>query len=180
MNDKTLDIPLRNPGVAAVLAWLCPGAGHLYQQRYVKGVLFMVCILGSYLCGLVLGDGHVVYASWTKTDKRWQFICQAGIGLPALPALLQAHRQKKGDPPLWGGFMSPPRQPVNPEGYDQLASWHERLGANFELGTLYTMVAGLLNILAIYDAYSGPFLPAGELDEEPAGGEDRKRRRRRA
>jgi hypothetical protein len=33
---------------------------------------------------------------------------------------------------------------------------HERLGKNFELGVLYTMVAGLLNILAIYDALDGP------------------------
>ena len=27
---------LRNPAVAAILAWLLPGAGHLYQRRYFK------------------------------------------------------------------------------------------------------------------------------------------------
>ena len=36
---------------------------------------------------------------------------------------------------------------------------------NFELGTLYTMIAGLLNILAICDAYAGPFIVAPDDDE---------------
>ena len=31
-----------------------------------------------------------------------------------------------------------------------------RLGKFVEIGTLYTTVAGLLNILAIYDAFDGP------------------------
>ncbi len=39
---------------------------------------------------------------------------------------------------------------------DELAYWHRQLKGKFELGTLYTMVAGLLNVLAIYDAYAGP------------------------
>ncbi len=33
---------------------------------------------------------------------------------------------------------------------------HKELGGRFELGVLYTMIAGLLNILAMYDAYEGP------------------------
>jgi hypothetical protein len=33
---------------------------------------------------------------------------------------------------------------------------HRELGGRFELGVVYTMIAGLLNILAIYDAYEGP------------------------
>jgi len=37
-----------------------------------------------------------------------------------------------------------------------------RLGKLVEIGTIYTTVAGLLNILAIYDAYEGPAL----LDED--------------
>ena len=30
------------------------------------------------------------------------------------------------------------------------------MGPFFELGTVYTLIAGLLNILAIYDAWGGP------------------------
>lgn len=166
-SEDMVEIDLRNAGLAAFLAWLWPGAGHLYQRRYAKGVLLMVVVLSMYFFGLFLGEGHVVYASWTPTDKRWQYICQLGTGLVALPALVQARRVfgEPRQPPLWGGFMAPPEQPVRPESPDELARWHERLSYRFELGTLYTMIAGLLNILAIYDAYAGPF-GASEEDEE--------------
>jgi hypothetical protein len=40
----------------------------------------------------------------------------------------------------------------------------------FELGTLYTMVAGLLNVLAIWDAYGGPVI--GEPGKERGPPED--------
>ena len=43
---------------------------------------------------------------------------------------------------------------------------HPRLGKLVEIGTIYTTVAGLLNILAIYDAYEGPAY--AEVDEENA------------
>ena len=32
------------------------------------------------------------------------------------------------------------------------------MAQRFDIGTLYTMVAGLLNILAIWDAYAGPVI----------------------
>ena len=44
-----------------------------------------------------------------------------------------------------------PREPFN-----QLSDWNNRMGSMFELGTVYTLIAGLLNILAIYDAWGGP------------------------
>ena len=82
--DDQIEIDLRQPGVAALWAWLWPGAGHLYQRRYAKGILFMVCILSTYFFGLAMGGGHVVYASWNQTERRWQYFCQLGVGLPAL------------------------------------------------------------------------------------------------
>ena len=69
-------IDLRNRPLAALLAWLIPGAGHLYQGRYTKGVLFMVCILSAWVLGFALGGGHVVYASWAPGDKRWHYFLQ--------------------------------------------------------------------------------------------------------
>jgi hypothetical protein len=169
--DETVEIDLREPGWAAFLAWLWPGAGHLYQRRYAKGVLFMAGILAVYFFGLAIGRGHVVYASWTQDDKRWHYLCQVGVGLPALPALVQAHVVlKEHRKPLWKGFMAPPEQPVQPELEDELARWHAQLGSNFELGTLYTMIAGLLNILVVYDAFAGPFVgpPEKKDSDEPS------------
>lgn len=166
-NLDEIEVDLRNPVVAALWAWLWPGAGHLYQRRYAKGVLFMVCILVTYFFGLTLGDGHCVYASLRKGDRRWQYICQLGVGAPALPALLQAQRVRAGEPPLFSGFMAPPAHVnADPELPDDVSKLHLSLHTFFELGTLYTMIAGLLNILAVYDAYAGPVLTVSEDENE--------------
>jgi hypothetical protein len=167
-SEQTVEIDLRNPVLAAVLAWLWPGAGHLYQRRNVKGVLFMVCVLATYFFGLVLGEGHVVYASWLKSDRRWQYLCQVGVGLPALPALVQNRLVRSGKEPLLGGIMAPPAV-VLENADDELAGWHKQLSNKFDLGILYTMIAGLLNVLAVCDAYAGPFVPAPDeqKDKDP-------------
>lgn len=158
-NEQPLEIDLRDPAVAALLAWAWPGAGHLYQRRYGKGLLFMICILTTYFFGLALGEGKVVYASWNQTDRRWQYPLQLGVGLPAAPALLQSLMIRRGKEPLWGGFMAPPLERLEQgERRSDLADWHFFLNSRFELGTLYTMVAGLLNILAIWDAFAGPVI----------------------
>jgi len=191
---ELIDINLRDPLVAGVLAWLWPGAGHIYQGRYAKGMLFMVCILGAFLFGLFLGEGKVVYASWKKQDRRWQYICQAGVGLPAMPALVQRYRVNSGSQPFFvtgyrnadseslmevlesaplpGQFvvaeapMTPPLVSPDDRQQDQLAKWHQELGINFEMGTLYTVIAGLLNVLAIYDAYAGPIQASTEEEDD--------------
>lgn len=43
---------------------------------------------------------------------------------------------------------------------------HGELGKYFELGMMYTMVAGLLNVLAIWDAFEGPAYGYGDEDED--------------
>jgi hypothetical protein len=165
--DTTLEIDLRDPNLAAVFAWLCPGAGHFYQRRYAKAVLFSACILTTYFFGLALGEGKVVYAAWNQVDRRWQYPLQLGVGLPAAPALMQSMVVRRGNPPLMGGLMAPPANP------DKLAEWHHRLNLRFELGTLYTMVAGLLNILAIWDAYGGPVVSEPGKNERGPPGDDK-------
>ena len=42
---------------------------------------------------------------------------------------------------------------------NDLNALQTRLGKLVEIGSIYTCIAGLLNILAIYDAYEGPGLP---------------------
>jgi hypothetical protein len=62
------------------------------------------------------------------------------------------------------GLMAPPKAPVMPETNDVLGMWHAEMRYFFDLGTLFTVVAGVLNILAIYDAFAGPAIaePAGD------------------
>jgi hypothetical protein len=188
-DETDIEIDLKDPRLAAFLAWLLPGLGHLYQGRTGKGVLFFVCILGTFVYGMWLGGGRVVYASSTQvlTSKfpfisrefaeRWQYACQLGAGVVALPAYVQTWRHESGLEPLFGGnFMRPPLKdaPADMEGGfkssdqtddsrtvlhpDELAKWNYDLGDLFELGTVFTVIAGLLNVLAICDAYGGPLI----------------------
>jgi len=48
----------------------------------------------------------------------------------------------------------------------QLSLWQRRLGRFFDIGTLYTMLAGLLNLLVVYDAWAGPMRPAPPDDTD--------------
>lgn len=245
--EEYLEIDLRKPWIAVICAWVFPGAGHFYQRRYVKGLIFMICIMATYIAGFIMGGGHVVYVSWQKHHWRWEYICQLGIGLPALPALVQCYRapglelreeirkeirgvdydhdkqvskeelehllraktdllkeriedagadpfqsnrlereikelEESHDParllsrwdrnrddkislvdelpqgkPWFNSMMVPPGE-IMPSNPDQLAEWHATYGSLFDLGTLYTMIAGLLNLLAIFDAHAGPLI----------------------
>lgn len=150
------NLQLRDPTLAAFLAWLLPGLGHFYQRRTAKGILFSVSILTIFVFGLVLGEGRVVYAAWGPHEVRWPYFCQIGVGLPALPALVQLQLVRSGKPPLFGKsrFMAPPD--YGNGGPNELHLLHKRLNRYFELGTVYTMIAGLLNMLVIYDALAGP------------------------
>jgi hypothetical protein len=166
--EAPLEIELRNPGVAALLAWLIPGAGHLYQGRTAKGLLFFVCIMGTFSFGLWgIGGGKVVYASSPGDQPwRWQYYCQLGVGLPAMPALLQKGRNGKPHPIL-KDFMAQPKKSPQPLTDDsgnpsqqpnELAMWTVQKHPFYEIGTVYTVIAGLLNILVICDAYGGPLV----------------------
>lgn len=57
---------------------------------------------------------------------------------------------------LKDGIMAPPPGKADPANQDVLGRWHFDYKHFYELGTLYTMVAGILNLLAVYDAFCGP------------------------
>ena len=174
-SDEQIVVELGNPVLAAFLAWLIPGLGHLYQRRTAKAILYFVCIMGTFVYGLYLGSspevgiGRVVYASWRPTDRRLPYFCQLGVGLPALPALVEAMRERKGEKRLFGNsyFMARPRLGSGDQDPPTADRLHRLLPHFFEFGTAYTMIAGLLNLLAIYDAWGGPvFAEPGKEDEE--------------
>ena len=166
-------VNLKDPLIAGVLAWLVPGLGHLYQGRRVKAALLCICILGLFVWGIILssnseiGWGRVVYVSSRPKDLRLAYLCQIGVGLPALPALIQADRFYGGKTPYWHGFMAPPTVDPGEPGDVSSDNLYHSCPRRFELGTVYTMVAGLLNLLAIYDACCGPVpVPGGKKKED--------------
>src|SRR3954467_550048 len=160
-DESLVEIDLKDPRLAAFLAWLVPGLGHIYQGRTGKGVLFFVCIVGTFFYGWYVGGERVVYASSANVfsmrflQDRWQYVCQVGAGLPALPALVERQRMLQSRPPLFGEkFMRPP-SPAPCESVDrtdrnrmvqhpdELAKWNYDLGDLFEIGTVFTVIAGL-------------------------------------
>lgn len=158
-------IKLRDPALAAFLTWLLPGLGHWYQGRRFKALLFGACIIGIYMVGLWIGRGQVVYWTWINPLKdsenfRLSFIFQSFVGGFTLPGLLQGLLSYLGKAPILGGFMAAPPQ-------DAVNALHLKIGKLVEIGTVYTAVAGLLNILAIMDAYGGP---VRYRQEEPSDG----------
>jgi hypothetical protein len=196
-NKKEFDgveVDLKNPAFAAFLAFLFPGAGHYYQGRKRKAILFAVCILGLFIAGFIIGRGRVVYAypntfkitnipkmlskkGWGEIarnsyqDFRIHSYAQAMVGIPAFPMILQSRIGPKpvNEQFLWG-FMAPP--PIGNPGDgnpDWLSKWNNEDSASFDLGSLYTAIAGLLNLLVIFDAYAGPMpIPIGQTKKKTA------------
>lgn len=85
-------IPLKNQYLAGALAYLVPGAGHLYQGRLFKGALYFVCIVGTYLFGLYVSEGKAAYWRWEPGNRNIAFFAQAGVGAVAIPAIIQHRR----------------------------------------------------------------------------------------
>jgi hypothetical protein len=155
-------VDLKNRQLALLLAWMVPGLGHIYQGRTGKGLLYGGCILSLFLVGLALGDWRIVYWRWVNPIASTDTFCfpycfQFWAGLVALPALIQSTLTWYGKDLILWGFMSVPSQP-------EINALFQPLGKYLEIGSLYTMVAGLLNILAMYDAFDGPAHP----EEDPS------------
>jgi TM2 domain-containing membrane protein YozV len=156
-------INLKDPLIAGVLAWLIPGLGHLYQGRTAKGIIFFTCILGTFAYGVFIGGSQVVYASIHRHDFRLHYVGQVMVGLPALPAAVQCFRAERGQAPLWDGWMAPPSTIPRNGRMSELDQLYDDPTRDFDLGSTFAAIAGLLNVLAIYDAARGPmFMPPEE------------------
>lgn len=94
-------INLRNRTLAALLAFLIPGAGHWYQRRFFKAAIYSVCVLGTFFWGQAMAEWKGVYFRWQDIegpqrfrtrDRTIGYLSQVLSGLPALPALAQWQR----------------------------------------------------------------------------------------
>jgi hypothetical protein len=88
-------VNLKNPWIAAFLAFLLPGAGHFYQGRMFKAGIYAVCILGTFFGGMALGDWQTCYYRKDARHTHYGYISQFMVGIPALPALVQARRYRE-------------------------------------------------------------------------------------
>ena len=176
--------PLTLDPLAAVLSYLLPGLGQVLQGRIAKGLLFFVSLYALFFYGMWLGkmknvwlpdathlpDTEVAGVKLTGLPKslayRMQFLGQFWIGVAAWPAVLQyaAAGPDPNDPgkplPVIGRYMqTPPEKELNDLQRDGNKRW--------DLGWVYTVIAGVLNLLVIYDALAGPVV----RDDQPLPGD---------
>jgi len=92
-------VDLKTPWLAALLTWAVPGAGQIYQGRRFKGIVFAICILGMFICGLKMGEGRPVYSSYYMVSegqvykkRNYGYLSQILVGVAAMPAMIQARR----------------------------------------------------------------------------------------
>lgn len=73
--------PVGNPYVAAVLAWLVPGLGHVYVKRWRRGLVFLVLILASIWIGCAL-QGNLYRPMPNQPLSLLATFGAMGMGLP--------------------------------------------------------------------------------------------------
>jgi hypothetical protein len=179
--------PRRLDPLAAVLSYLLPGLGQVLQGRIGKGLLFFVCLYGLFFYGMWMGKMKNVWLPDVarmpevevpilgKLDGvpkavyyRPQFLGQFWMGIAAWPALVQyaatepPAEGENGPKPtaVLGRYMQTP-----PEA--ELNSLQRGGDKRWDLGWVYTVIAGVLNVLVIYDALAGPVV----RDDQPVPGD---------
>lgn len=162
---------------AGFLSYLVPGLGQIYQGRIGKGFLFLVCLYGLFFFGMAQGGWANVYLPDTaEANNPWrlpelaanvfnrpQFAGQFWIGVAAWPAIWQYHTydSRQNENPILGTYQ---RAPVSEH---VLNDMQRKSDKTWDLAWVYTVIAGVLNILVVYDAVAGPaFGPA--TNQRPA------------
>lgn len=173
---------------AAVLSYLVPGLGQISQGRFGKGLLFMVCLVSLFHVGQAMGDWKNVYIPvpdnqrWDDRQpdeknqfrirrlqqlpsnlyQRWHYLGQFWIGIGAWPALWQYFELPVPDRearPFLHNLQRCPRE-------DDINDFWVNSDKTPDLGWIYTVIAGVLNILVIYDAYAGPAFHGDPRDQK--------------
>jgi len=158
-------------GVAGVLAWILPGAGHLYLRRPVRGFIVFVTIAALFWGGVAMGGVLTV----DQYNERWWFAAQMLAGAHGLASwqrqtalyndLMNEHDL---DPPLPdpGGEVSLAQLKMDAVlAEDKLAL----VAPTDTVARAYAGVAGMLNLMCIFDAIALALIGSAG---EPARGRD--------
>jgi len=168
--------PVKLDPLAALLSYLIPGLGQIYQGRVRKGLLFFGGLYLLFFYGMWMGQWRnvwlpdasqlpeVTFAGQTLEGVpkalwyRPQFLGQFWIGVAAWPAVYQyfVYDPTKEEGPIFGTFQrTPPEDDPRPEKIT-LNKLQREGNKRWDLGWVYTVIAGVLNLLVIYDAFAGP------------------------
>jgi hypothetical protein len=108
--------------LAIALGWLIPGAGHLAQKKWIRGLLLMISVGAMFLLGLAM-NGKVYKPNTGDLLDMLGFAGNLGAGgLYFLSRIME-----------WGDVAI--------------------AAATSDYGTKFIVVAGLLNVISVVDAY---------------------------
>jgi len=118
--------PIGTWGPAVALAWLIPGGGHFLLKKTGRAALLLASITSMFVCGLMMRGAMFSPASGdllTTLINTGGFVGDVASGILYLLS-------------AWLGYNQP-----------------DTAGAVHDYGTKFLVVAGLLNILAMVDAF---------------------------
>ncbi|HEX8322823.1 MAG TPA: DUF6677 family protein [Tepidisphaeraceae bacterium] len=173
MADADRSTPLPVP-LVALCGWILPGLGYVLVGQRARGLIAGGAVLLTFLMGLLIGGVRVVDVP--------------GYDVQGQPRMLRVARGS--DASVWALRANFKGEVFNKPWYiaqalvgpvNALATWGSLRAADasyrqatarvFDIGTLYTAVAGMLNLLIIVDATYRATQPP-EPDAEPAESED--------
>ncbi len=141
--------------IALVLACVLPGLGHWYLGEKKRAILIATGVLGLFLGGMLIGGLDVVDS---KEDTIW-FVGEALVGPLAFGADYYHQNHLKvhvAGPQKMRSAL--PGEIRNPDGTPGVAAPGQNppntksLGRMNELGTLFSTIAGMMNLIVIIDA----------------------------
>lgn len=165
---SVVEPPRPTDPLAGFLSYLVPGLGQMTQGRFGKGLMFLVCLLGMFHLGEAMGNWQNVYLPRVSEEpvhhqevplnlvnsiyNRWHYAGQFWVGIAAWPAIWQymnlpvpAVEQNS----FWNRYQKAPIE-------EELNVFTRKNDKSPDLGWVFTVIAGMLNILVIYDAFAGP------------------------
>jgi len=173
--------PRKLDPLAAALTFVLPGLGQVIQGRIAKGFLFFFSLYGLFFYGMAMGQWKNVWLPQADeippTDirgyrldgfanvliTRREYLGQFWMGAAAWPALYQyaSFDKTKESGPIFGTFQRAPSE-------DMLNHLQRDGNKRWDLGWVFTVIAGVLNLLVIYDALAGPMFRDEEEEPTPA------------
>ncbi len=126
-SSSSASSPLRGP-VAAVLAWIVPGLGHIYIGERARGLIFMIAIALTFWGGVAIGG---VKNTVNPRERALWFVGQVCAGVHPFVAV------------AWS------RQIEIPPDADMTR--YVAYGQMEDISVVYTAIAGMLNVLVILD-----------------------------
>jgi hypothetical protein len=115
----------KRPEITFILAWLLPGLGHLYLGKRLKAAVLGVTLIAAFFVGSFTAGRGVV----SVKEHPYAFLAQVCAGGPTLATM---------------AISSHLRQPDE--------DWR-KIDPLTDIGLLYTIVAGLLSIVVLIDAF---------------------------